>query len=239
MSCDKFDERLQQLLDQRLEPADDRELQHHAQQCADCRSLLEAQRRLFSAFECDPYGRTGLTDNFAEKVVTAFVAEQPPVRSWGQKAWAGALVAVAALLLLALLPGLRPITNHRVSPAPSTNNVVENAAPIVPTVAVPKYVSHETSPASEPLGTNAVASLPPPGQGTNDWIDNLRESISEVSLENLEPMDQIADGFRPVATSLQSAVGVLRRTLPGGGENRHKPMPAASGMWNNGLDVHV
>ena len=163
MSCEKFDERLQQLLDQRLEPAIDRELQRHAEECGECRSLLESQDRLFSAFGFGTEGGAGLPENFTAKLVAAIVAERPAQRRWERSAWAVALMAVASLLLLAFLPGLRADRLDRVSPSPSGGGVLwKTTVPMVPVVVETKEIPSGPATAPEAL---AVASTITAGTG--------------------------------------------------------------------------
>lgn len=57
MRCDQFESRMNDLLDARLEPEQDRALQEHARQCPACESLLATQSWVFSCLADDADGQ--------------------------------------------------------------------------------------------------------------------------------------------------------------------------------------
>ncbi len=112
MRCDEFEVRLNEVLDQRRSPGGDPQLRDHAQACPDCQEQLAAMGQLLDGL--DLLEVPPLADDFALRVVSRVVPAAPnhPQRSW----WLPWAVAVAAVLLLSLLPGywfLRPL----ISPA--------------------------------------------------------------------------------------------------------------------------
>ena len=51
MRCDQFEQRLNELLDERANPGEDQRLVQHATRCPACRGLLEAQRIVLSLLQ--------------------------------------------------------------------------------------------------------------------------------------------------------------------------------------------
>src|SRR5262245_32036158 len=77
MRCDNFEIRLNEVLDQRGSPSEDRELRAHAQSCATCRDLLIGQQLVFTGLDMadPPAMSSGFTGKVLARLATADVSE--------------------------------------------------------------------------------------------------------------------------------------------------------------------
>lgn len=107
MQCDEFDVRLHKLLDRRRLPDCDPHLRHHAQVCPRCGEQLTATLRLLEGL--DLLEVPPLRDDFALRVIQQVVAVSPARRA----RWTPLAIAVAATLLIGLLPGLGYLLRSR------------------------------------------------------------------------------------------------------------------------------
>ena len=116
MLCEKFELRMQMLLDARRRPEFDDELKSHTLQCAECRRDLAAQEKLFAGLELfDP---PALSPDFAQRVIADLQVSRPS--TWSRVGRLGA-IAVAASLLVALVPAIRNRLSHRAAPEKSAS----------------------------------------------------------------------------------------------------------------------
>lgn len=102
ISCEGFENRIQDLMDQRIALADDQDLNLHANQCPQCRSVLSnfssLEKVLFSAF-AEQESLSGLPDHRTTHGIAAWSIS-------------GAMMAIAAVLALIIIPTLnRPAGN--------------------------------------------------------------------------------------------------------------------------------
>lgn len=113
MQCARFEDRLNELLDERLSPQCDAELLAHAQDCDACRELLAISEQLFLGLELCAYPEP--SPDFAQRVVAAAARCEPASgqdlltrstsrdqKRWRVPVWVS--VAVAASLLVATIP---------------------------------------------------------------------------------------------------------------------------------------
>ncbi|MHB8970186.1 MAG: anti-sigma factor family protein [Pirellulaceae bacterium] len=196
MRCDEFDVRLNQVLDRRRSPESDPELRHHAQVCLSCQDQLAMTRRLLDGL--DMLDVPPLADDFALRVVSQVVPASPlPHRS----SWFSWSVAVAALLLIGLLPGYwlvqqstRPVAT--ITPAPH---------------AVDTQALAYSDPSASASGDRAVAD-------DSLWAiygNSLLELYPEATRErHRQQVSEIAADLRPIATPFNAAVTAIRRTIP-------------------------
>ncbi len=139
MNCDRFEERIHQLLDRREDPRDDASLLRHASRCADCAATLTATRRLVDRFDDFPRALP-LPDGFADRVLVASrleaagaslgverqvaeparaaVADAYPRSLQAAGPW-GAVLALGGLLVLSIaMAGRPPVETARVDLPP-------------------------------------------------------------------------------------------------------------------------
>lgn len=220
MHCEKFESRLQEVLDARQRPENDEALLAHADHCESCRELLLAQEQLFAGLEL--WEAPALSSNFSARVLTA-VAEEPilavavPLKSTSRRRWLG--LAIAAALLVAVVPVTRWLT------MPGAVAPIANDAPAVPQQPAPAVVQTPAVPAVQPVMAEVAPPTPMPfspqqlAAGSEEVLRSLQQ-LPDV------PVDQSVEripGFRPIATSFGVAFHGFRRTLPGG---KDAPPPA-------------
>jgi hypothetical protein len=141
MQCARFEDRLNELLDERLRPECDAELLAHAQRCDTCRELLAISEQLFLGLELRDYPE--VSPDFAQRVVAVAARCEPakghdvlvssPSRDqkrWSLPAWVG--VAVAASLLLATIPLLGWLNRSDPSSVANREGEVVTPQPNVP-----------------------------------------------------------------------------------------------------------
>lgn len=213
MRCEQFEERLDQLLDERRSPCVDPSLAAHAAGCAGCRELLAGCGLLLGALPGLP--RPAPSADLAEHVVARATARRPLVVWSGRRA---ALLAVAALLIVGLMPLVR-----RAAPPPQ---------PTLPAAAADVAAGH----APIPLGRIALVSLPAISEREIKVLAHStgeRVALVVMHFPDYSPADgsdggatrpawiePVADGLRPLAESVSGAWHVLRRTVPGATDTR-------------------
>ncbi len=216
MNCEVAQELLQQSLDGT--PIESPEWLAHLRQCADCRALASAGRRLQDGLRllAAPLPPADL----AERIVEGVLLERRRARRRVRRRWTGGLV-LAASLLVAL--GLRldwrgrPNGTEVLPPEQTANNVStpkEMAAPTLRESAaelgkVFAALSNQT--ADETVGQ------------TRRWVSNVPSpTLPNVDLTAMEPParpfrdagEGVSEGLEPVTTSARRAVGLFLRELP-------------------------
>jgi hypothetical protein len=199
MRCDEFDERVHSLLDNRVPIHSDQRLLEHADACTKCRGILGTYDDLFVGLEC---GETQeLSSDFTRRVVAQVCADHTQTVRPARKArrwFALAAVAIAAGLLIALIPLLR---SH---PSPDEQVVEEQS-------------NEQTEPPAPE--TNGESSH----DDASQWAVNgdpdaepkqLRNFVDHLPLDRFVPVDQIRGGLRPITSSLAVAIDALRSTIP-------------------------
>lgn len=225
MWCEKFERRMQVLLDARQRPELDDELQSHAADCASCRRDLAVQEKLFEGL--DLFDPPAAPPDFALDVVALLAVSRPA--TWSRVFRIGA-IAVAASLLLAFVPAFREWVSSYAAPessapivhsrhTPQSSLAIAHQPPSVRVVPAVQNDSHA------PAESAIVEQDTPPGSSLADahreplsLLDELRENLTAVSAEQLASVEQLTDGFRPLALSLQAAIDVLWRSLPVGND---------------------
>jgi len=204
MLCNEFEARMQQLLDQRRAPDRDAALLSHARQCGRCHGQLTTLLRLLDSL--DLLDLPPISPEFAQHVVDDVVAAQPrSPRS--TNAWRIAATAVAATLLLSILPLVWHSGNARSGNARSGNARSGNASPNAP-----------------PSPSSAISPEPGSVAETDDrWLvspDLLELYPEETRRRHRQQVHQIADDLRPIATPFNAALSAIRRSLPVGKSDR-------------------
>jgi hypothetical protein len=175
MRCEEFEARLNDLLDLRLDPAEDHPLQLHARKCDDCQALLSSYVQAVTALESMPSRQC---DDDLPRLVLAQWSVAPSNTPRG--VYAPHLVAAAALLIVSLVV-LRSTPEH-VAPASGMQLAKQ---PI--TIAVP----HPVVPDREVAATDLPAdeeeiSLP----GLHDSVSGMLTDVAELwpALPDADPM---------------------------------------------------
>jgi hypothetical protein len=253
MQCARFEDRLNQLLDERLSPECDAELLAHAQRCDSCRELLAISEQLFLGLELRDYPE--VSPDFAQRVVAVAARSEPTPgqdlltrsttrepKRWNFAPWAS--LAVAASLLLAAVPLIRWLNPS--DPSSVANREGEAVTPSVP----------QTNPDPKPNSASLVAqesghsgeralpreSLPPSIDerfdvyfpeafasnivlNPDDLLDGRQTGQMIRSLTSRLPDMPVDEtpGLRPFATSVSLTLGMVRKTLPGGRDSNSEP----------------
>jgi hypothetical protein len=197
MRCDEFSKRLDEVLDQRCDPAADLSLRKHALTCPNCREELVAVGRLLTGLEVwDP---PAPAPDFAQRVVAQVLAH-PHHRPWYRAAWCGWVVAAAALLLIALLPAYWLASQNGNQTAAVSTPSVDSRVALVRT--------NSGAPMVDQLPNNSLWSY----YGTSIW----QLYPASARERHRQQVSEIADDLRPIATSFNAAVSAIRRTIPVG-----------------------
>lgn len=236
MQCHEFEQRCQELLDRRQALRDDAALRAHALTCEHCDEELRIQSLLYGEIErsktsprrggsasvmgsnktANPLGTFARSDR---RTVVSCPTE--PGQSWSTTKSVCIGLALAGSLLVMIAPALRHGIDRLSDRGNSQRNgiglairprITPRIAPRAATVAV-------TTPARNRSRAPA-ATLPIPSPATSDQetfrklVQGMADKWSEVPDEQLEPLDRIAGGFRPLANTLGAAWDALRRTIP-------------------------
>jgi hypothetical protein len=228
MQCDDFSRRLNLLLDQRRPAEHDDALQLHAADCPDCQQLLTGQARLL---EMVRYEITPLPDDFGRRLVALHTAASDtaasdtdtaasntatlqvrPQRLPSRKAQIiAAIVATAATLLIVAAPIANRFSNRQVSSRQGVKIADRSRQAPPATIAnMNPGVSQSTS------GTTELPSPAAEPEELRRMIHDLWRNLPQVPEEQLEPIDRLAGGFRPLASTLGAAFDAIRRSLPVG-----------------------
>lgn len=246
MQCEKFEARLQDLLDQRARPEFDARLLEHAEACDNCRETLLLQEQLFTGLEL--WEAPSVSDGFAQRVLAQYAAETPVTRSADRSgtdklAWKVLAGVVAASLLIGVI--VAASLQNAGAAKPETPSVAINPESVAPVAAAPKTqvaerpVPGTAGPSTAPLPLEislpdqlaqqfvSVAPNFSDGRATGRMIREATYSLPEVTLAE----DSIP-GLQPIASSFSLTIGMVRRTLPGGRENsprqdEPKPQPVS------------
>ncbi len=203
MQCDDFETRLQSLLDDRQPPERDASLQAHAAWCERCGQLLRTQEGLMRALRSVPVHPS---EDFSRRVI----AEAKVGRaSANQRPWAlvpAALVALAASWLIFMSGPTAQNTSS--TPISAEPRVAEQIRPSNSGSELPQLVLSEGALSQEEQLDESLVAL-------GSAVQEIFNRFSEAPFDELQSVDRITGGFRPIATTLNVAFDALRRTLPG------------------------
>ena len=208
MKCGEFETRIQSVLDCRESLGDDQTLREHADQCADCAAVLDAYNAMLDAVEI--HETPELDDDFGQRVVQLTFAPQAAGSAnsrYATRAMVVALASIAALIMISVLPRLW--ISHDPAPSPGgPTGTLQLTGPGTP--------SEPSTTTEDP--EQIVASDP-------DWRSLWSQLSSRIASEDLQPIETLAEGIRPITNSLTTAVDGLRTTFPVGGVS---PPPKSS-----------
>lgn len=192
MRCHEFETRLNDLLDERRQPRLDVQLSRHTRQCDQCEGLLRSYEAVFEGLQSLPV--LEVDSDLGARVVADFrptvamrMQRRESLRQWSR--W----LMVAAAMLAAAVPAwyvgrmsISPPNGDR--PTPQLTNNIEQP----------------------PVGGSTVASR------LNYDYEELARMAAPIASRPLAVAGDMADGLKPVATSMSAAFDALRRTIPRG-----------------------
>jgi hypothetical protein len=187
MQCCRVEKRIQDLLDDQLDPSFDSELIQHAATCAACHDVLEVQGKLFDGLQVLTV--PSLSDDFSQRVVDMVVIQRR--RPLQRDSLAAAFLAITAALLVFLALG--PWNRKQDNLPKIASATVEQLVPVGPTrLSASGLDSDEVRLAFEQL----VAQLTS-GSGSGFY-----------------QVEQLTGTIRPLASTLNVAIDAIRRSLP-------------------------
>jgi hypothetical protein len=204
MQCHEFEQRLNDLLDERQSPENDPLLAGHAAECSDCRQFLVGQRILFEGLRRG-HG-VGTRDQFAAKVVASHTIEPAAAglvarrSSPGDKSslawivWLGLATAAAALVAVSIFLASEPAGQQQ---AGGVGSGQANA------------VAGTESAGAQGRAKGLSQYTPPGGYGVA-----IAGFVPEA-VEQFENVERYAPGIRPLRVSFAMLWDALRRTIPG------------------------
>jgi hypothetical protein len=242
MKCTDFENRLNELLDDRLAPQNDASLVAHANSCADCREVLAAHEGLFRGLAV--LNRRTVSPELGKKVLREFnspAAALPPLPPAPRRGWLP-MLATAAAILLAVGLSIWIVNRNRnprfaIQPAPRgghgnlaiikpgrVTKPQETPAPLV--AQQPKVIANQPGPTHTPEENEAyrqtMASLASQWSANGQWSANPQ--WPQVETLNVE---QYAPGIRPIRESFEVALDALLRTIPSGKKETRPTPPQA------------
>ncbi len=237
MRCREFEDRMNDILDQRQAPERDGLLVRHAGECQACRQMLDGQIALLSGLEL--WEAPPLSSRFASAVLVQ--AEAIPVAAIvdrprrSKSKWIGAiaaLVSLAAVVLVAVFIGLsrqqgleRPVAEKPGQPVlPKTVDVAKTSLP------KQAATSHEIA--------KAVPSpRPQPPIAETGEYQEYRVMLNTVgaqlpyAVEKIDEVQQATPAIRPLRASFSMAIGTLQRTIPNRTRRDNRPIKPDSGSY--------
>jgi hypothetical protein len=244
MQCHEFEDRMNDVLDQRLAPERDGFLVRHAGECSACRRLLDGQAALFSGLElCETPPLSGRFASAvlvqAEVIPVATLADGITRRNWKKKGIVAAIASLAVVALVVVVIGLsrQKEPNNPVAKAPvppTLPNVVDVAkvptAKAAPSPVIAKAIS-EVRPAPSSLAKQEY-------QEYREMLNNFGAQLP-IAVEKIDEVQQATPAIRPLRASFSMAIGTLQRTIPNRTKRDHRPAKNDSGFYASQLDVVV
>jgi hypothetical protein len=226
MKCHEFEDRLQNLLDDRQAPEADALLVEHAAGCDPCGQMLAGQRLLLAGLRRGVTQRPG--SQLAQNALAGYQTEPMEAvvldgssagrRAWQVLAWMAATAAalvIAVSIYVSSQPARRQIA---AVPAPP-----ETVRPTVPREGNPRPQVVQRAPT---LG--AFQFLPRRGYGVA--IADMATSSLPEAVERIEDVERFAPGIRPIRVSFAMLWEALWRTIPGHGPSEPDPKALYGGL---------
>jgi len=246
MRCREFEDRMNDLLDQRLPPERDSLLLRHAGECHSCHQLLAGQATLLAGVELLEI--PPVSTNFAAAVLAQSreipVALAMNMPRSGKKKWLGVLaglVSLAAVVLVAVWIGMsrqedpaRPTAVKPASPAaPKTIELAKDSTP--PTLSAPSIARAVAPPRVAP-----PVAAKEEYQEYRDAINSFTAQLPSA-VEKIDEVQQSTPAIRPLRASFSMAIGTLQRTIPSRTTKRDtRPTKPDSGfLYSHQRDVMV
>jgi len=198
MQCSEFQQRWQLLLDERERPEFDAQLRDHAEHCSGCAELLDLQEQLFIGLAAT---RPSAPDDLADGTLARLHQSQ---QSYGRRRRAAALISVG--LAVAVLLFLYP-------PAATVPPVGIGTTSAIVSVDPPSRVDFHPASSPEMPGEDR-RSL---DEDISAWLRDLwlrATAATQFGRMGLQPVEQFAEGFEPLASTLNVAINTLRRGMP-------------------------
>ncbi len=187
LNCHDFNERLNEILDQREIPTCDRALIAHAASCPLCDRRLTTQQSILE---------------LVESPKRTVVRDAPPANTQRSRRheWNWLIVVATAACIAVAYSLFQPAHQSSIQP----NAVAHSAQPVEATAGAVD-TEQETHDVSEP-NESFVATM---GVAVESWNQFLA-----TRTENTEWLEPVASPIRPLTESMTSPFNVLRQTMP-------------------------
>jgi HAMP domain-containing protein len=237
MHCRDFEQRLNDVLDQRQRPEADPWLNAHAAQCEHCAQLLTGQRALLAGLSRAATPTLGR--DFARRVVNEKAMQ--PSRGAARRTWlalAACLASAAAMLLaLSAVWYSRQSSRALAGQSSSARDSIITARPRARGFAMTQPSAKRRPAAAPPqaalTGGDLLLEAPRlPGRlrSYRVAIDDLTMALPEA-VERLDEVERLAPGIRPLRVSLSMIWNTLCRTLPGSRVESPPPSRNRTSLW--------
>jgi hypothetical protein len=224
MKCEEFENQLHEVLDRRESLVDDPFLTRHAKGCAGCQRKIDLYEALFDGLELTE--TPSLAADFSKQITRA--AKVRRRTAW--KPIIGVCVTLAASLLVMVA-----IANRSGSPneTPGEGTVAESNATAKPTKTRTGNGGSLTAIAQGSKASTAddVAHNQTSPKELDELIKDLQLASQGMSLAETSAATTRLPGFRPLASSLNSAFSALKQTLPGGRSDEEQPTKPQAGYF--------
>jgi hypothetical protein len=238
MQCREFEERLNEVLDERGSPASDLRLKAHASRCERCESLLAGYQSLMIglAQSCPP----ALGRDFDRRVLAE--AQALPVigraanragRSWGTL---GAALASAVAMLLAVSvawyarnSGDGTVARPFVGSGHGPNSLAFGNPGLVR--------QRESGGGPAFTGAELLIEAPRVTQHLRSYRGSFDDLLPEAA-QRFDEVERLAPGIRPLRVSLTMIWDTLCRTIPGTHVDSSPPPERPTTLWSREL-AHV
>lgn len=257
MKCTDFEDRLNELLDDRRPPQDDPALQSHAESCSECREILLAQESLFRGVAL--LQRRSPAPELGKRVLlelNAPAATLAPLPSPPPRSWLSIMAAAAAVLLAigfsvwlvnrgnrggniaqprdrdARPDGLAIGTPGKRPVKPNQKELLSPA----PQVAVkpPTFVSPQFVPSQTRVPTHEESEAY--RQAMASLASQWSTSAQWPQIETID-MEHYAPGIRPIRESFGVALDALLKTIPSGKKESPQTPPQALQPYGGMTDL--
>lgn len=242
MKCTDFENRLNELLDDRLSPQEDAALLSHAENCLDCREMLAAQESLFRGMAL--LQRRTPSPDLATRVLgelntpAAPITLPPPVRTPFR--WVRVLASAAAVLVAVSL-GIWIVSRNNqqpivAQPGPKNHSGLAFVKPggSRPSKPVPQPESIAVQPQLVPA-PNPSAPQPDIDEALASLASHWPANAQWPQVETID-VEQYAPGIRPIRESFEVAIDALLKTIPQGKKDA-RPAPPQALQYGGPLDL--
>jgi hypothetical protein len=212
MQCDEFERRLNEALDARRDPSDDRLLSLHAQHCRGCRNLAATMEVIGESLRWAQQPEPD--EQLAETVLARVASPTPASHSKGSwSVWTHATLAAAVALLVALtLP-----RQHEAMP----DGGFAAATPQQEQLAQVEHMGVPAQPVGQ-LAREATARYATLARNTSEsfsgvlslWQPSATEEGTGDEAQREPMLAEVAAGLRPLADCTTGAVRFLFDVLP-------------------------
>ncbi len=244
MQCREFEDRMNDVLDQRLAPERDSLLMRHAGDCAACRRLLDGQTALFLGLGlCETPSLSGHFASAvlvqAEVIPVATLADGNSRRNWKIQGTVAAIASLAAVVLVAVFIGLsrqqepiRPVAKTPEQP------VLPNTAKVTKVPLLKEAPAQEVAKAASEVRPEPSALAKQEYQEYREMLNNFGAQLP-IAVEKIDEVQQATPAIRPLRASFSMAIGTLQRTIPNRTRRDSRPAKNDSGFYASQLLVVV